>query len=129
MTPRQQFFFSRAIPEPNSGCWLWAAKVDRDGYGRVLKGLLAHRMSFQAFKGEIPKGLTLDHLCRVRSCINPDHLEPVSHKTNILRGVARRTACIHGHPFSGDNLHIGPTGKRFCRACWRKNSAAYKERK
>jgi hypothetical protein len=134
MTSQQQFLFFRAIPEPNSGCWLWTGSIDRDGYGK-FRGALAHRLSFQAFKGTPPNNLTLDHLCRVTSCINPDHLEPVSHKINVLRGMsfsaenARRISCIHGHPFSGDNLYIKSTGKRCCRACWRRRAAAFKARK
>jgi hypothetical protein len=134
LTRQQQTLLRHMIPEPNSGCWLWDKGIDIGGYGK-FQGAGAHRLSYQAFKGEIPSGLTLDHLCRVRSCINPDHLEPVSMKTNTMRGTsfsakyARSTVCIHGHPFSGDNLYTSPTGGRFCRACWRRRSAEYKARK
>ena len=131
---QQDEFSARFIPEPNSGCWLWMGSTDRHGYGR-LNHVRAHRISYRAFKGKIPAGMVLDHLCRVKCCVNPDHLEPVPNKTKILRGVsfsavnAARTAFKNGHPFSGENLHIGPTGRRFCRACWRTRSMAYKARR
>lgn len=122
--------------EPNSGCWLWTGNIQPLGYGMFYhegRMRLAHRVSFELLGGkEIPEGLTLDHLCRERSCVNPDHLEPVELRENILRGygpsamAARQTECHNGHPLSGDNL-IGwqlQRGHRVCRLCWRVTNAA-----
>lgn len=100
-----------SIPEPNSGCQLWIGSTSTDGYGLVsVEGRLrgAHVVSYELAKGPVPEGLVLDHLCRVRACINPDHLEPVTHGTNIRRGTvstvtsARNASkhsltCPHGH--------------------------------
>lgn len=130
----------RSIPEPNSGCWIWLGHLDRRGYATIHaknnRTHFVHRLSYEAFKGrKIPAGLEIDHLCRVPCCVNPDHLEAVSKKTNILRGVsfsavnAAKTECVNGHPFSGDNLSVTPAGRRFCRACWRERTAAYRQRK
>lgn len=115
--------------EPMSGCWLWTGGT-ASGYGRVngqyhgnKVAWAAHRISFELHRGKIPKGLDLDHLCRVRSCINPDHLEPVTRQVNLVRGLGGRlkTHCPKGHSLSGDNIlwHTGPEGfrKRKCKAC------------
>jgi len=71
-------------------CWLWEGTVENTGYGSFAvshtKGVLAHRLAYELSVGEIPSGLTLDHLCRVRNCVNPDHLEPVTCAENIRRG-------------------------------------------
>lgn len=121
-------------------CWLWISGVDREGYGRFWTGggntRRAHRVAYELVVGPIPDGLTLDHLCRVPACVNPDHLEPVTAAVNGLRGDtyqginARRTHCIHGHPFSGDNLYVQPNGRRTCRTCriMRKRAARAKQR-
>jgi len=86
---------AKSIPEPNSGCWLWLGEVNSAGYGRIARGnphygyrtrILAHRASYEIAKGSIPDGMELDHLCRVRSCVNPDHLEPVNRSENNSRG-------------------------------------------
>lgn len=93
-------------------CWLWTRFLDRDGYGRMhFMGAqrMAHRVSYMVFTGKIADGMTLDHLCRARSCVNPEHLEPVTQRENTMRGntVARRkseqTHCIHGHAFDEKN--------------------------
>lgn len=107
-------------PEPNSGCWLWDGAVCNKGYG-VTTRFRAHRVVYSAIVGEIPKGLVLDHKCRVRSCCNPDHLEPVTSRENVLRGIgvaaqnARKLICDNGHPL--DDVYIDPKGHRYCRAC------------
>lgn len=104
-----------------SGCWQWTGRLDIDGYGGIsVRGakLLAHRFSWIVFRGEIPAGLTLDHLCRNRACVNPDHLEPVDLRTNILRGTslsaqrARQTKCQRGHALDG-----GTPRRRKCKTC------------
>jgi hypothetical protein len=84
----------RISPEPNTGCWLWVGNKNDRGYGVVpLEGKIrkAHRAVYESERGPIPEGLTLDHLCRIRCCVNPDHLEPVTAMENIRRGIA-----IHG---------------------------------
>jgi len=114
---------------------LWP-HLDTKRYGRITvwedgrrRYVRAHRYSYEAFVGPIPEGLTLDHLCRVRNCVNPEHLEPVSLKENLLRGDsspahnARKTHCMRGHALSGDNLYINPgTGYRACRTCLRERA-------
>jgi hypothetical protein len=111
-------------------CWEWTAalNVKEDGYGSFGGNgqiVLAHRFSYVLLVGPIPEGLTLDHLCRNRRCVNPDHLEPVTLRENILRGEgltaknARKTHCPSGHPYSGENLYVSPKGDRRCRSCRR----------
>jgi hypothetical protein len=103
-------------------CWVWQLRIDTYGYGRV-HAEPAHRVSYEERRGPIPAGLTLDHLCRVRECINPDHLEPVTNGENILRGEsfsarnARKTHCPNGHPLSGANLRVEANGARRCKTC------------
>ncbi len=112
-------------------CWLWTASKDKRGYGRLNKGkhaqnVLAHRYSYELVHGKIPIGLELDHLkdiCGNTSCVNPSHLEPVTHKENLLRGNspmainARKTHCPKGHEFNKENTYVSPTGGRECRLC------------
>ena len=111
-------------------CWPWPGTLT-GGYGRIqVDGSLAyvHRVSFEAFVGPIPDGLTIDHLCRNRSCFNPRHLDPVDQRVNNLRAYdtvtarnTRKVACPAGHPYSGSNLHVyrDPRGyvHRICRTC------------
>lgn len=114
-------FEAKVSPEPNSGCHLWIGFLDPNGYGRFHHhgGQLAHRFAYQAKHGVIPSGLVLDHLCRVRCCVNPDHLEPVTNEENIRRGINPRSAqthCKRGHLLSGENMRM-TCGARTCRAC------------
>ena len=91
-------FVPKYIPEPNSGCWLWVAMLGSGGYGRFKvgnKNVYAHRLSYEHHVGAIPEGLDLDHLCRTRCCVNPTHLEPVTRKENIRRGLGN---CAQVHP-------------------------------
>ena len=107
-------------------CWLWTATL-REGYGRFQLGkrqlVDAHRLAYEWLVHVIPPGLQIDHLCRIRNCVNPDHLEPVTQPVNYWRSPAvagRKTHCPKGHPYSGDNLYILPgSGGRVCRECTR----------
>lgn len=119
--------------DKSGDCWEWRGARLPTGYGRTTEtsypsaGGYAHRVAYLLIKGPIPEGLTLDHLCRNPSCVNPAHLEAVSSRENILRGVgmgarnARKTHCKHGHPFNADNTIVGLNTngqrKRVCRAC------------
>lgn len=105
-------------------CWIWQRNTDQAGYGRH-GSKRAHRMVYESRIGPIPEGLTLDHLCRVHACVNPDHLEPVTRAVNVMRGEghaavnARKTHCVRGHKFDERNTFIRPEGWRACRACHR----------
>lgn len=122
-------FMTNVEVDGSTGCWLWTAKLNRDGYGHFrLDGRRpgAHRVAYELFVGAIPEGLEIDHLCRVRHCVNPAHLEPVTHGVNVARGIAvppvalakaRQTHCIHGHEFTAENTLVKPNGTRGCRAC------------
>jgi hypothetical protein len=113
------------------GHWIWNGCKNLGGYGYFTVGRqvqLAHRASYEAFVGPIPKGLVIDHLCRIRPCVNPEHMEVVTHKTNTLRGVgpaaknAIKTQCPKGHPFDESNTQMylnKETGSwaRLCKAC------------
>lgn len=80
------------VPEPNTGCWLYT-NVFNNGYGQIQingRDTLAHRTAYEYFKGPIPEGLELDHLCRTKACVNPDHLEPVTRSENVRRGTPYR---------------------------------------
>ena len=116
------------VKNPENGCWEWQGSKDRDGYGRILmpngSALRVHRASFQEFRGPIPDGYVIDHLCRNRACCNPNHLEPVTIKENTLRGEGvtaikkRQTECIRGHDLTDPlNVYIRKNGARSCRAC------------
>jgi hypothetical protein len=132
----------RLAIDASTGCWNWTGFKTTLGYGRIhlyvngkSRKTLAHRFAYETYIGPIPDSLPLDHLCRNPSCVNPDHLEPVTHKENILRGIgwgatnARKTLCSRGHSLSGPNLKlIG--NRRDCRKCcsirtikWKKGKA------
>lgn len=111
--------------EPNSGCWLWLGADDGgDGYGRIVvngRQRSAHRVSYELHRGAIPDGLHIDHLCRVRCCVNPDHLEPVTCGENIRRGASGakpKKTCIRGHSFEATG-YLAKSGQRLCRECVR----------
>ena len=113
--------------EPNTGCWLWTGKLDKDGYGRAGKPP-AYHLALQLHGIPVPPGMEPDHLCRVRCCVNPTHLEIVTHTENLLRGQslqaqnARKTHCPQGHPYTPENTYIQVVNSRnwrICRTCRR----------
>jgi hypothetical protein len=131
------WLWQHVSPCPNTGCWWWTAALSETGYGNASvagRFIPAHRVVYQLVRGEIPRGLHLDHLCRNRGCVNPFHLEPVSVGENSRRGdtgsyLAKinnaKTQCPRGHPYSGDNLFVTRAGKRLCRTCKRMNERAH----
>jgi hypothetical protein len=122
--------FWRKVDIAPNGCWLWSGFVDKGGYARLRDDagkhgevLYAHRFAYELLVGPIPDGRQIDHLCRVRRCVNPQHLEAVTQRENILRGQApsaiafRRGTCRKGHPYDV----ITASGSRRCRRCDREN--------
>lgn len=116
--------------EKTDGCWIWHGAKTANGYGVFNTGekrnCLAHRYAYEATHGPIPEGMQLDHLCRTRPCVRPDHLEVVDNRTNQLRGNspsgvhARQTHCMHGHEFTAENTYRRKNGSRECRQCRRR---------
>jgi HNH endonuclease len=138
--PLLERFEEKYIPEPNSGCWIWVGALDRDGYGRfyvdgTATSVSAHRISYALFKDILASDLQLDHLCRNRLCINPDHLEQVTARENWNRGftLARRTQinnqCQRGHELTPDNVKISADKRRRCRQCTRLSQQRYDKRR
>lgn len=144
-------FLQYVHPEPNTGCWLWAGTWSDSEYGHFWindgKGGRphgAHRVAYELFRGPIPEGLELDHLCRVHCCVNPWHLEPVTQQENLRRGLGTlpaisahtqaaqaRTHCRSGHPYTSENTrctHDGKRQRRICRQCSRIREQRYKRK-
>lgn len=135
MTPNElRRFEAKMIPEPMSGCWLWTASDNGEGYGWLSRDgryggrMLAHRLSYEHWRDPIPVGLDIDHLCRVRACVNPWHLRAVTRRENLLakgslspsKALAEKTECLRGHR----RFKIRPTGHRYCLECHRLREAA-----
>jgi hypothetical protein len=129
MTARYADYITRFhrsyIAEPNSGCFIWLLWLDKKGYGRIRVGdrmISAHRVAWQIENGDIPSELEVDHICRVRCCVNVRHLRLLSHRDNVLCGTgltaryAQRTHCKHGHELIEKNLYKRD-GWRLCRQC------------
>ncbi len=134
-------FWAKTVVQSN-GCWLWTGSTIHNGYGAWIPPgrvgtRLVHRRAYLALVGQIPEGLDLDHLCRVRNCCNPLHLEPVTRRENARRGEAgklaaarqrAKTHCKHDHELSGSNLYVCPRGKRECRTCRNRAVATFNQR-
>lgn len=121
---------SRKVKKVPGGCWEWMGSINRDGYGQVgfrKKVWRVHRLVYLHLVGPIDSP-ALDHLCRNRRCCNPEHLEPVSHRENTMRGVSpiaqnpHKTHCAKGHKYSGENLGFTRLGARACMTCRREFS-------
>lgn len=123
MTPAIEEFEARATPEPNTGCWLWTGAATGAGYpviGIARRSRPAHRMAYEAAVGPIPSGLTIDHLCCITMCVNPQHMEVVTHGENSRRRGARQTHCKRGHAFTSANTYYFVDGEGYrCRHCRR----------
>lgn len=137
---RSKEILAKIIKSPLTACWLWAGKPRPDGYGRYTYRIdsslylhgMAHRLVYCILKDMVPREMDLDHLCRNRLCVNPEHLEIVPAIVNVHRGVsfaavnAAKTHCVRGHPLTGTNL--GRTfARRRCLTCKREDSQRYRD--
>lgn len=116
--------------DPVESCWLWTGVLSPDGYSLLTGAGRAHRALYEFFVVEIPDGLELDHLCRVRRCVNPWHMDPVTHQVNIQRSwAARGGMCAKGlHSMEGAYYPPGG-GKRRCRECRQVSMQQFYERR
>src|SRR5258708_373669 len=126
--PKVERFWEK-VEFMEGGCWYWTGAVAGHGYGQLRdtggrKGIYAHRFSYELHRGPIPTGMDIDHLCRTRHCVNPRHLEVVTHQENVRRGPSsnmqtfRTGKCKRGHVFAETGVY-SYNGKRQCRMCVR----------
>lgn len=133
MTEEERFI--SGVYENENGCWIWPKAKVRGGYGMFKlnkKNVLAHRYSYTKLIGDIPNGLTIDHLCKQRDCVNPDHLEAVTMKENISRGTnfqRNKSHCKWGHEFNSDNIYWIYSRYRRCKQCQDKRDRERKRKK
>lgn len=134
MEPAERLYRRRTIDGDH---WRWGGAIDPTGYGRISvngRMLYVHRYAYELFVGPIPEGYQIDHLCRVRDCWRPSHLEAVTQRENLLRGEGfpgiahRKTHCKWGHEFTPENTLLSKTGLRNCRECNRAYSREYQRR-
>lgn len=139
MTPKGLERFVSKVEGLTTGCWEWRGRTNDKGYGKFETGReqLAHRVAYLYWIGPIPAGLELDHLCRNRRCVNPTHLEAVTHAVNMSRAKCRnprseafraRTHCSKGHLFDAPNTGVY-RGARYCRTCNRVRAHFYYHRR
>lgn len=135
--PLEDRIWERVDKHGPNGCWLWIGYIHETGYGLLTINEVprrAHRLVYELVVGPIPDGLHLDHLCRVPKCVNPGHLEPVTPRENVLRGIspaalhAKQTHCCRGHEFTPENTARNAAGRRSCRTCKRERRTDVKRR-
>ncbi len=138
--------FWNKVAKAENGCWNWTGFRDKDGYGRFRVGsqkagtarsAFAHRFAYETLVGLIPEGLEPDHTCHNPACVNPDHLEAVTHKLNCQRGLAgiatgkqmkAKTHCPKGHPYDEQNTGYKKNGSRYCKTCAHIGNKAWRDR-
>ena len=141
-----QRFQSKIEVDILSGCWLWNGYVEQAGYGRLNVDdypHYIHRLAYEHWKGQIPKGFCIDHLCRNKSCCNPNHLEVVTYQENKDRGLcvkmtprgvnhhnSKKTHCKWGHEFTPENTYRSPNrNNRECKQCWTRKHTMQRDKK
>lgn len=121
-------FEAKALADDIGDCIIWVGARSKGGYGQLRVDYrleYAHRLAYEQFVGPVPEGTEIDHLCRVRSCVNPEHLEPVTRRENLRRGLkgVLLTRCVNGHPRTEQNTYVRPDGRgRQCKVCARERA-------
>ncbi len=120
----ERFWSKVDFHDDADGCWMWIGARQISGYGQIGSGsrvgrpmLVAHRVAYELLVGPISEGLEIDHLCRNKPCVNPAHLEPVTHEENIQRHHRRVTTCPNGHQYEIAGFYLDVHGHRRCRIC------------
>lgn len=114
--------FSKFYTVNPNGCWNWNGNKDKDGYGffwvaEKKQSVRAHRWAYEYYISKIEEGMTIDHLCRVKNCVRPEHLEVVTNQENTRRRDADKTHCLHGHVYNEENVSTNNQGSRYCKIC------------